>query len=244
MANENDLFGKITAQKLSRRQPVFVMYENGVSPMHIMAALSGIREMLALSGMFENKISVNNLGAWRQPGFYDEQYAAWGNIDFFLERARELSRRPTQIDADIILSHLGGEPWRDPAKCGERHYDVVIVQSDMYSDGTNFVVGLAQTGMGAVISTDKFQSLDQVTQTECIKTVVMHEVGHVFGLIPETRVSHVENCLGRHCTNRCIMRQGLRLPDDWIRMTYDRFQRGALCWECELDILEFFREPR
>jgi predicted Zn-dependent protease len=70
----------------------------------------------------------------------------------------------------------------------------------------------------------------------------MHEGGHMFGLPSNKRKENVEEKLGGHCTNRCVMRQGLIVPDDWVRMTEDRIKYGPLCNQCVNEIYAFFRE--
>jgi len=105
---------------------------------------------------------------------------------------------------------------------------------------TNFVIGLASPGIGTTISTYRFKQLDDKLRYECIKTETMHELGHVFGLIPDERTTDVEDSLGKHCANICIMRQGLTLPTDWINITKDRLDQGALCQPCKSDLKEYF----
>jgi predicted Zn-dependent protease len=137
------------------------------------------------------------------------------------------------------LDQLSVEPWRDD---GRDQYDILIVRSDIYAEEDNFLVGIAREGFGTVISTYRFNGLDDKLKYECIKTETMHELGHVFGLLPDNRTEDVEDSLGLHCANRCIMRQGLNVPEDWINMTKDRLRYDALCKRCEKDLKDYFRE--
>jgi len=59
-------------------------------------------------------------------------------------------------------------------------------------------------------------------------------LGHVLGL--PSRRYNVEESLGKHCIGKCVMRQGLKVPYDWIRMSEDRLEYGALCGDCYLDL--------
>lgn len=55
------------------------------------------------------------------------------------------------------------------------------------------------------------------------------------------KINNLIKSLGNHCPNVCVMRQGLPVPDDWIKMTNDRTKSGKpLCDECinDLFILE------
>lgn len=104
------------------------------------------------------------------------------------------------------------------------------------------MIGLAQPEMGTVVSTHRFRGLDDKTRYECVKTETMHELGHVFGLIPQDRAEDVDYSLGKHCTNVCTMRQGLRVPIDWIIYSGERVTSGrAFCNRCTQDLRNFFR---
>jgi len=121
------------------------------------------------------------------------------------------------------------------------HYDVFAVREDMYSGNTNFVIGLAQRGIGTTLSTYRFRELRRRDRYECIKTETIHELGHAFGLIPSGRTSNVEKSLGKHCTNVCTMRQGLTVPNDWLEISRDRLSVGALCGQCQEDLINYFK---
>lgn len=121
------------------------------------------------------------------------------------------------------------------------HYDVLIVKEDLYDHEAYFMVGGAAHELAAVISTYRFTSLEPLLQSEVLKTATMHEVGHIFGLLPESRTNNVEYLLGKHCLNVCIMRQGPRVPYDWIRMTQERrAATNPFCPQCSRDLKLFF----
>ena len=61
---------------------------------------------------------------------------------------------------------------------------VWIVDVDVYTNGMNFIFGLAGGGR-AIVSSYRLDSI------EMIEKEVIHEVGHIFGLL--------------HCKNRCVM---------------------------------------
>lgn len=230
---------------MRRIKPLYLMHEEGVTTKQINAVLDGIRQMLDMCGM-TSQIEIHNFGVWRHGEWRKEgKLIPWKSVDWYIQRGREESVRRDQLDGNTIIYQLYGEPWQDPSKGGQPHYDVVVLKSDMYADDTNFVIGVALPEHGTVISIHRFLGLrDQVTQIECIKTETMHEIGHVFGLVPEERTENVEESLGKHCTNICVMRQGLRLPNDWIRITHDRLNQQALCRQCQKDLRAFFASPQ
>lgn len=222
---------------MSMYRPLYVMCEEGVTVRQMGAVLNGIGEILQVAGA-QCQIKINNFGLWRQSGWYaNNTLKAYQSVDWYIAYGLIKSSRDNQVNAHAVIDALIEEPWQQAM----RHYDVVVLKSDMYDEDCNFVIGLALPGLGTVISINRFLQLEELLQLECIKTETMHEVGHVFGLVPDNRITNVEFSLGRHCTNRCIMRQGLRLPDDWIRITRDRLSTAsALCTQCQSNLLEYF----
>ncbi|MFH1182070.1 MAG: hypothetical protein V1702_03880 [Candidatus Woesearchaeota archaeon] len=221
-------------------KPVYIMNQAGLSDLEKKAVLDGASEMIRLA---QADVDIADFGVWRNNGFRnrDGSLKQYQSVDWYVERGRDTSRNTTQLNASTMQNLLMLEPWRYAQQGGKDHYDILVVHDDMYSGDTNFVIGLAQPGIGTTISTNRFGSLNNELKYECIKTETMHELGHVFGLIPDERTENVEHRLGKHCTNRCTMRQGLTLPNDWINITKDRLKYGALCPTCETDLKEYFR---
>jgi predicted Zn-dependent protease len=226
--------------KSSKIKPVYVMNQAELSDWEKKAVLDGVAELIRLTGV--SGIDLVDFGAWRNKDHKnpDGSLKRFQSADWYVQRGRETSRNGRQLNADTMQLALGSEPLRNPQKGGKDHYDIFIVTDDMYSGDTNFVIGIAQPGIGTTISTHRFKELEDRGRFECIKTETMHELGHVFGLLPAERIKDVEYSLGKHCTNICIMRQGLRLPDDWVNMTNDRLKYGALCRTCETGLKKYF----
>ena len=219
--------------------PIYVMHDAGVTNLQLKAVSDGIAKLLRLANA---RCEVTNFGQWRSPVWRGEngngRIKAYESIDWYIGMGRYASKRPNQLDAVRIISHLEDEPLAQT----HPHYDVVVLSSDLYSgnDHNNFVIGIASPKRATVISVNRFAGLNLDLQSNCIETETMHEVGHVFGLIPDERTRCVEESLGRHCTNRCVMRQGLNVPTDWIRFSQDRLRHGALCSMCQNDLQNFF----
>lgn len=211
-------------------KPIYVMFEEGVEDFQQHAVLSGIEEVLNLASV-RQYFEMMNFGVWRQSPYQQGgQLLPWNSIDWYIQRGRKTSSRTGQLNGNSMIIDLTIEPWKE----AQPHYDVVVLRSDMYSgdEKTSFVIGLASEGVGTIISVNRFQHLNQLLQTECVTTEVMHELGHVFGIIPKNRSHSVSMSLGKHCTEICVMRQGLQVPNDWIRMTKDRLRYGPYCRFC------------
>jgi len=115
------------------------------------------------------------------------------------------------------------------------------LKSYIYLKNTNFVIGASREGTCALISTYRFNDLEPDQKYEVIKTETIHEFGHVLGIPYNNRKTNVENNIGLHCTNKCVMSQGLCVPDDWIKFTEDRLRSGKpLCDQCVDDLNIYF----
>jgi len=211
------------------------MHEEGIGAL-IDPVIAGIQIVLQCAGV-SDRVETRYYGVWRDSPIYSGKHLIpYKSIDWYIQSGRQ-SGRPSQLNADAIMANLEREPWRKTIP----HYDVVILSSDMFSEETNFVIGLASYAIGTIISTHRFMGLDQALRAECVKTEVMHELAHVFGLVPDERIDNIEESLGKHCMNICVMRQGLRVPQDWIRMTGDRLRVGAFCKDCQRDLRSYFQ---
>ena len=214
-------------------KPLYLMHQESVRREHLTAVLAGIQEILRLAGA-THLIPIQNFGVWRLSDYRDGRILKpYRSIDWYLGHARQTGRG-NQLNADTIMIDLYEEPWQNQTP----HYDVVVVNDDLWSgeQHNNFVIGSAIRGIGTVVSVARFEGLPE----ELVETETLHEMGHVFGLVPDERTSNVEESLGRHCTNQCSMRQGLQVPHDWIQFTDDRLQVGAFCRQCQVDLRQFF----
>lgn len=205
-------------------RPIIMIIEPGIESWQKESVLEGVREILEIAGIYD-KIEIkedNNIELYLKEGFKQE--------------------RNGQLNADLIIGLIENEIIQLHMSLSPLYYKILIFKKDLYSDKTIFVIGLGQEGSGAVISIYRFLKLKYSDQKECIKTEVIHELGHVFGLIPDSRKFKVENSLGKHCKNRCTMRQGLNVPDDWIRISNERLQFGTFCDICLKDLRAFMSD--
>jgi|SRR3989344_5829584 len=229
-----------TVTKRSTIKPLYMMQEEGLDGLEKRAVMDGVKEILQVA---RATLPISDFGVWRHRDHKQgDSLKPYYSVDWYLQMGRETGVRG-QLNADELIISLMREPWKDESKGGQEHYDLMVVHSDITSvqHKTNFVIGLALLGIGTVVSTHRFRTLENRTRYECVKTETMHELGHVFGLIPSDRKENVDYSLGLHCTNVCTMRQGLRVPIDWIRYSQERLDLGsAFCNRCTQDLENFF----
>lgn len=229
---------------MATRKPVYLIHQEGVDQRGVRAVQEGVQEVLTIAGV-SDAVDVRNFGVWRHHSYCEGgELKKYHSVDWYVAEGRRMGRERfggIQLNISTMLWHLLQEPWRQPPHAD--HYDVTVVHDDLWAGGpsNNFVLGAA-LGDALVLSTRRLETIaDPVTRIECMRTLTMHELGHVFGLIPGGRTVNVEESLGKHCTNRCIMRQGLRVPDDWIAYTRDRLRYGPFCKVCEWDLQRHFQ---
>lgn len=225
----------------AKTKPVYLMNQLGTTPQERNAVLDGAKELIRIAGA--NGIQIYDLDVWRNRDFMnpDGTLKDFQSIDWYVSKGIEKSPSEGALNVNAIERALLLEPWRKPEEGGRDHYDLLILHDDLYSENYGYILGLSQKRLTSILSTHKFKELDDKTRYETIKTLAMHELGHAFGLIPSERNYDVEQSLGKHCMNTCIMRQGKSIPNDWIQMTNDRLRYGALCNPCENDIKQYFR---
>lgn len=224
-------------------KPVFVIRGENVEQYQWQAVLEGVEQLLKLAQMAK-VMPIVEFSAWA--AHKDEDTELLIGFDGVLEcigRSQQTNPRRDQVNGVAIVECLEDKVWRESIP----HYDVLVLERDMYSGepDNSFIIGVATSGIGAVISVYRYLQLERGEQYECIVTETMHEVGHVLGLVPDYRDYdyrdyNVEDVLGKHCTNICVMRQGLRVPADTKRKTRDRLKYGALCTDCQRNLREFF----
>lgn len=214
-----------------------MMVENGIPDDQCRAIVQGVEEILRI-GRVQNRIKIHNFGHWRQePWRQNMRLVEYQSLDWYLKQGWT-KERLRQLNAGRILNVIRQEPWQQSSP----HYDMVVVKQDLYYGGpeVNFIIGLAEYERSTIISTNRFLSLPRQQLIECLKTEAMHEIGHVFNLPRPGRTDDINHSLGRHCSNVCVMRQGLQVPGDWVKISRD-CQRGyILCYRCAADLREYF----
>lgn len=214
-------------------RPIYLMIQNGVDLIDKKAVKDGIKTIFKLAGV-EKKIRILDYGELSGTNYVSPNglLKEYRSVDWYLQQGKIASKNSTKLNATKISNLCAYEI----AISGYKHYYVLILKSDIYLETTDFVIGVGKKGCCAIISTYSFSNLDDL-KYEVIKTETMHEIGHVFNIPNDNRTTNVEENLGWHCTNQCVMRQGLCVPNDWIKMTNDRIESGKpLCEECINDL--------
>lgn len=223
---------------IDRDRPIYIMCDNRVTAVEMKAVIDGLTQVMNVA-CAPQYMQIADYGVWRSENHVgaDGYLIEWNSVDWYIGRTEQESRNE-QLHGGKLLTLLKNEPWQK----AQPHYDIVVTTRDLYDDDCDFCIGLAIHGFGTVISTTRFRGLSAQDAYHCIVTETMHEVGHVFGLVPETRTSNVNCSLGLHCTNQCIMRQGLNVPHDWQAITADRLRGHEFCGECTRDLQRYFHE--
>jgi predicted Zn-dependent protease len=189
-------------------RPVHVTCEEGVSSLERRAAVDGIEETLEIADVAQHLAPVYDFGI----------LSPHKSVDSYLQEGREKSTRPNQLNAEEMLVQL-----REDGQ-----YNAILLNSDIYKPGSNFLLGIGNENVGAIISSNRLQRLRLQEQDlyECFKTLTMHEIGHSFGLY--------------HCDDVCVMRYGE--PEDFIKYTNDRLNGKAFCEDCTGKLKEHFEK--
>jgi predicted Zn-dependent protease len=208
------------------------MFEEGVSPAQMTLILQGIAEMLN-AAQVGNNVQVKNFGVWRNTNYVSgNTLLAFQSVDWYVTHAMDRARN--QIHCGKLAKSLRIEPWQE----AQPHYDVLVLKSDLYDGDVDWCFGYSIPGQ-AITSVHRFEkwlSDDRYIQDECFKTVVMHEIGHMLGIVDETRKDITYN-LGWHCIHpNCIMRQSENIDLCQLH-TYDRLiSEQTLCPSCQRDL--------
>ena len=107
--------------------------------------------------------------------------------------------------------------------------------------------GLAARGEAAVISTYASRRGEQKEAYQSVRSLAMHEMGHILGLIPNERIENVNYTpTGRHCVNECIMQSHISVIQpkaDFLSRVLGQEQKviyDAFCPTCLQDLEKSF----
>lgn len=224
-------------------KPLLVFCEEGVREDVMDSVLSGIEEVheaagLSLklpSGGIWRMISVVNKGLWR-----GENYLINGvlqphrSIDWYIQHSRGVSG---SIDVMRMVRLVSADPlYTMNGAVAGTHHKLLVLSSQLSWDVPTNLNGAAAQDICGVVSSFGLEG-DPITVREHMKTNVIHELCHLYGMMPPWRTSNVVHTAGgKHCANRCVMRTEL-FPDDH---TADRIMYGAFCPECQRDLKMLF----
>jgi len=223
---------------MARIKPINLLDSSSIRPER-MAVLDAIQEVLELARVKE-PVQVNDFGRWRHERWRDENDSLipFLSMDWYLHNAWDESRK--QLNAEMLMSSIAHEPWRQEELLGD-HYDIMIVDDDLYTMQPDwpddFIIAISRKEIGTIISTYRLQP-DTFT---LLKTVTLHQLGHVFNTPNPARLD-VDRKHGLHCINKCVMRYVEKNPEGWEELTLDRFEVGPFCESCIRDLREYFEK--
>lgn len=210
--------------------PLYVMWSSDVPHLEAQAALNGVIDTVNASGQ-KRKVVVFGSRQWSEGEF--------SSADWYVDEAkrRQLDRRDlgfgSQINTHNLINLFYEEPWQS-----HPHWEVLIVNTDLYADGTNFVFGSTQPDFPASVQsvTRLGRNIpDNQLRMAMIRRLLRHEVGHMFDL-PSNNRKNTEIKLGNHCTNLCTMRQGMSISE-WAQQTQQEIKYNIhFCEDCRTDL--------
>lgn len=223
--------------------PTFVFWDRTVTPEQQEIIKQACADLFTSAGLNPRQLSY--YGDWHEQDYRDPQgkLIPHRSIEWQLYSKWNASR--SQIDVDSVVYEMCSDPYQKTAP----HQEVIFTNQDLYSSGTDFVIGVAMPDLGTIISLGRLSTVTDLNlRRECIRTEIFHEFGHMLGL-PSTRrgAKRLESSLGLHCRSEgCSMRQGLMVPNDWINFTRERIMKGGrpYCGDCTTDFDTKFRKNR
>lgn len=220
-------------------KPIYFRHTKGIADVEVKSVRDGIDALLKIIKL-EHSIKIKNIGYWNK-GDGEYESAEW-----YVKKS--LTDEDHGYGKQIYDDRLLGLCSMEQEVNSYPYCDLFLIDIDLWSPGLNFVIGSSNL-IGTVFSVIRFRNLSKQKQYECIKTETLHELGHVFGaakgragvdaLGEDPSDSRLYN---NHCANMCVMRQGNRVPDAWLKMSEDRFKNGnAFCDACVKDMKNFLK---
>lgn len=210
--------------------PLYVMWSSDVPQPEAEAAFDGVVDVVNASGQ-RRDIVVLGSKLWSNG---DYSSADW-YLEEAIRRQREVRNRGhgLQINVNNLTQQFYEEPWQESP-----HWEVSVVNNDLYADGTNFVFGVTQPDFAASVQSVR-RLIDSIPagdlRASMVRRLLRHEVGHMFGL-PSWDRRNTEEKLGTHCTNVCTMRQGMSIPE-WAQLTQQEVRNNVhFCGDCLQDL--------
>lgn len=209
--------GDAEAQKLQEIRSAYAVqvhvFSTDIVPTaYYQAALKGVQTTLQAAGQRREVVPLGTGLPHDGPVASPEAYLQYAYQTQGLDRDRGYG---PQCVVEEVLEQWYRDPWQ--AKPRLPHLNVFVVDCDLTSrkgDGTvfNFAYGATQPDLGTIQSISRLRAIkDPALRIRIFERVIEHETGHLFGL--NQRTFHVEQRLGNHCSNVCVMRQGLNIQE-------------------------------
>ena len=108
----------------------------------------------------------------------------------------------------------------------------------------DFIFGATQRFGATSVSTRRFERRENknIDMKEVFKTMVYHELGHLFGATDEFKRDDLVERYGKHCANKDVVRQGVNISE-FIKYTEDRLKSGQIyCDSCKEAMEEYISQ--
>lgn len=210
-------------------KPVRIMAQEGIGDLEKKAVMEGIYYVLQLTGAESKGLTYSyDWKAEDHLGVKDYKNADGSlkphlSVKWYIEQGRIASERDGLLNSDMLLMKLKEIAPRDEIGISSRSwkkrkpYEILVVKEGIYTlkkGDFQRLDGQASPGKAAVISTAGSRR-DSLDAEQYVRSVAMHEMGHVLGLIPDDRTEAVKLTSGtKHCTNECVM-QSCTISTRW-----------------------------
>lgn len=230
---------------------IYILYESGLEVLkpHLEDA---IKQMMDCFPQHKANYPITTLGNWQSSDF--KEVLPNGNIclkpyesvEWYIGRAKikAMQQNRWQTRGQISIEQLWDDLSSDPYCKKIPQWSLLVTKHDLYADKLNFCLGVSKENAFSIVSTARFIDRNNRLDVEGLKTIVMHEFGHLIGLTHEGRANTTEQ-LGIHCTNDgCIMQQ--RMDGDFREITTARLTAKQLyglppiCSDCIASGEKFF----
>lgn len=221
---------------------VDLLWQEGVSPAFINVAETSLRNTLVGFGLAD-RVSVEPMGTWRAADYLsaDGSLVRERSVDALIHYGREMSERSGLSQEQVLTNYvnlcLGDRPWRSRDQDG---FAVLLLRDDCVCPGEEYIFGAAREGSCAVLSTYRYERDPRIQlRLETFAATVCHEFGHVLGAPNDLRTEAVQQWVGTHCTNVCVMRQRDDLPEWESDIAKDFLDGKVFCALCVRDIRDY-----
>ncbi len=248
---------------MAKQKDIFIISQGGLNPAYNRWAQEAVSEFMDMFPEYKEDYPITDIGNWsgsrkmashaeymRAPENLRSLYipttsgdflAPFESVDWSMAMAKMSAiakGHPNQINAGMLLDLMD----HDPTVRQIPQLNINLVNEDAFAgtDNNSFVYGLGRPDRGFVLSVYRYEQMygdNPEYLKEVIKTIAMHELGHVFAATRQGRhnVSNRDG-YGQHCDcPGCIMRTDSKAKSN--ELTNDRLERKRqglppLCPEC------------
>ena len=214
-----------------RTFPIQLLWQTGTHADYIRVAAMALSGAISRLGLGD-RIQVSHVGSLHDL-----------NMDELFQTAQEEGRRiglaPGQADICTVWRRLEGYV----ASKGQDASRLFLLASDDYSlqePKEDWLFGYTDFPWSCTASTWRFMNDTRIKdRLGLFALMVMHEFGHLVNAADPKRGEALQQWLGTHCTNACVMRQKDDLPDFERDVLPDLNQGRLFCELCIRDVHSF-----